>query len=373
MKNLFTKTAIVACLAGVPLSLLAGNKDRTGQAGASELLINPWAQSTGLFGMNTSYVKGLEAMKSNIAGLSLTDNFEAGLSYSMFLRGSNVSIINGGIAFKAGNVGAFGFNIMSMNFGDITITDVNNPEGGIGTYKPQFLNISLGFAKEFSNNVHAGVGATFVSEQVANVRANGFAFEAGVQYITGKRDNFHIGVTLRNVGTSMRFTGGGFSFPIEMPGSETGQSMTSQMPTEKFEMPTYLNFGASYDFYLDENRLASEDAKPKHRATGMINFTSNSFNNDYLGGGIEYAFKEQFMVRAAYRHENGIGNMETSNTFYTGFSTGVTVQQKLGKTGPLVAFDYSYRPTRRPDNGVHVFSLRMMVPSRNKQAADIND
>ena len=53
-------------------SAFAGNKDRTGQAGAGELLLNPWARSSGLFGLNAANVSGLEAMKCNIAGLSKT-------------------------------------------------------------------------------------------------------------------------------------------------------------------------------------------------------------------------------------------------------------------------------------------------------------
>jgi hypothetical protein len=34
----------------------AGNKDRAGEAGASELLINPWARSSGWGGANTASV-----------------------------------------------------------------------------------------------------------------------------------------------------------------------------------------------------------------------------------------------------------------------------------------------------------------------------
>ena len=48
----------------------AGNPDRKGQAGASELLINPWARSSGFGNANASSVKGLEASYLNIAGTS---------------------------------------------------------------------------------------------------------------------------------------------------------------------------------------------------------------------------------------------------------------------------------------------------------------
>lgn len=53
-------------------SLLAGNKDRSGQAGASELLINPWARSTGWGNAGMSSIKGLEAIWSNVGGLAFT-------------------------------------------------------------------------------------------------------------------------------------------------------------------------------------------------------------------------------------------------------------------------------------------------------------
>lgn len=365
MKNFFTTSALTLCALALSVPSFAGNKDRSGQAGATELTLNPWGRGNGLFNLNTAGVVGLESMKLNIAGLARTENTEVGLAYTNFLSGSKVSISNGGIAQKVGNFGVLGFNIMSMGFGDITVTDYNNPEGGIGSYKPQFINMTLGFAKSFNEHIFAGISGTFVSEQIANVKANGAAFDAGVQYVTGKRDNFHFGVTLRNVGTNMRYTGGGFSLNGAAPENPT-QSMSIQIPTEKFEMPTNLNFGASYDFYLDANKLPSEDAKPKHRATVMANFTSNSFNNDYIGGGIEYSFKDMLMLRGAYRYEKNISDAEQSTTLYTGFAAGATIQTSIGKGGPLLALDYAYKPTRNPNNGIHTFSIRLSTRGKGK-------
>ena len=48
----------------------AGNEDRSGQAGAPELLINPWAASSGWGNAGMSFVKGVEAMYGNVAGIS---------------------------------------------------------------------------------------------------------------------------------------------------------------------------------------------------------------------------------------------------------------------------------------------------------------
>src|SRR5690606_38550600 len=100
--------------------------------------------------------------------------------------------------------------------------------------------------------ISAGAGVTFISEQIPDAKATGSVFEAGIQYVTGSRDNFHFGITLRNIGTSMRFSGSGFSINSTAPEDET-YTINRQIPSEQFEMPTYLNIGIAYDFYLDEN------------------------------------------------------------------------------------------------------------------------
>jgi len=202
-----------------------------------------------------------------------------------------------------------------------------------------------------------------VQEQINNIHATGACFEAGIQYITGKRDNFHFGITLRNVGTNMRFSGDGFSGSFDNTNNTNASyTINRYTPAEKFEMPTYLNFGVSYDFYFDEGRMSGDSgAVPKHKLTVMGNFTSNSFNNDYLGGGLEYSFHNMFMIRGAYRYEKNIGDAALATTFYTGYSFGGTVKVPVSSKGQKMAIDYSYRPTQRPANGVHTVSLRFML------------
>ena len=55
---------------------IAGNPDRQGEAGAYELLMNPWARSAGLHTMNTSCIQGVESLRLNVAGLSRINQFE---------------------------------------------------------------------------------------------------------------------------------------------------------------------------------------------------------------------------------------------------------------------------------------------------------
>ena len=73
MKNLYKSLIICAIIALVSAStsmVFAGNRDRSGQAGASHLLIDPWARTSGLAGAGVAEVRGLESVFSNVAGLT---------------------------------------------------------------------------------------------------------------------------------------------------------------------------------------------------------------------------------------------------------------------------------------------------------------
>ncbi|MBC7555247.1 MAG: PorV/PorQ family protein [Taibaiella sp.] len=367
MKQLSSRTFIALCALSVSFSSFAGNKDRVGQSGATEMIINPWARSTGMFGLNGSFVNGIEAMKTNIAGLAFDTATEIGVSHGVYLTNTGIDINNLALAQPIGNDAVLGLNIMSMSFGDITATDYNNPDG-YGTYHPQLLNIQLGYAKQFGTHINAGAAATYISEQINNVTAQGLAFEGGVQYITGKKDNFHLGVTLRNLGTNMRFSGTGLTVNGTQSQSTPNYSVSQNAPSEKFGLPTYLNLGVSYDIYLDEHHLASAESAPKHKLSVMANFTSNSYINDYLGAGAEYTFNNMFSLRAAYRYEKGITDVASTATMYVGLSGGATVQTRIGTNGPTLALDYSFRPTQRPANGVHMISLRFTRATAGKSS-----
>lgn len=108
----------------------AGNKDRSGQAGASELLINPWARSSGWGNANMAKVRGLEAMWGNVAGTAFTKKTQLIFSQTQWLKGTGTNIFAFGLTQRVGESGVIGLQVMSMSFGEIQITTGNNPDGG---------------------------------------------------------------------------------------------------------------------------------------------------------------------------------------------------------------------------------------------------
>ena len=342
---------VAALLSGamvLPLNqAMAGNKDRSGQAGASELLINPWARSSGWGGANVANVKGLEGLYSNVAGTAHTQHTEIIFSHTQWLKGSDIDINTFGLTQRIGETGVIGLGIMSMRFGDIPITTEELPEGGIGNFSPNYMNINISYSKAFSSSIYGGINIKIVSEVISDVSAQGIALDAGIQYITGPRDNVRFGITLRNVGPTMRYSGDGLSIRSLLPGQ--GSEFTLEQRSADFELPTQLAMGAAYDFQFGE----------LHRLTVAGSFISNSFSKDQFVVGLEYELQSYLMLRGGYTYEEGITNNTDRTTALTGPSAGFTVAVPLNKEkGSSLAIDYSYRATD-PFSGIHSIGARI--------------
>ena len=353
MKKLF-KTIVIASLTIIigftSTELFAGNKDRAGQAGANELLVNPWAASSGWGNAGMASVKGVDAMWSNVAGITFTNTLDLNFSYTNWLAGSETSVVAFGMLARLSESVVAGLSVMSMSFGEIQRTDTEHPEGGIGTYKPSLMNINLALAKSFSNSIHGGFVLKVISEQIADMKGTGVALDAGIQYVTGITDNIHFGIALKNIGPTMKFNGDGLSYSVLLDGMSS--NLTVVQRADEFELPTQLNIAAAYDFNFQQNS----------RLTLAFNFNSNAFSKDQYIGGIEGSYREILMVRAGYTYEEGVTkDIEDSDctNVNRGFSCGATVQAPLNDKGLKVCIDYSYRDTAHW-NGTHSVGARIL-------------
>jgi hypothetical protein len=356
--NKFTLFILVLALAGsAAVPLRAGNPDRQGEAGAAQLLLNPWAQSAGLHSMTTANVEGVEAMRINVAGLSRIERTEIRLGNTRYLEGTDIQFNAIGISQRVGESGAIGISLMAMDFGNIPVTTTDQPEGTGSTFSPSFFNLGFGYSHTFENKISVGVLFRGISESISDVSSFGFALDAGVQYVTGPEDNFKFGISLRNVGSRMKYGGEGLTVQGPAPASSTNYELTFNQRIADFELPSQLNIGLSYDFLFGGG---------SQRITPVANFTSNSFSQDQIGGGLEYSFREIFTLRGGYRHEFQTGGVQDFELpIYTGLAAGASIAVPLGKDRPdrkatRFIIDYAYRNTRVWD-GTHNIGLRIAI------------
>ena len=353
MKKLFRTIVIVSLtiiIGFTSTEVFAGNKDRAGQAGANELLVNPWAASSGWGNAGMASIKGVDAMWSNVAGITFTNTMDLNFSYTNWLAGSDTKVVSFGFLARVSESVVAGLSVMSMNFGEIEKTTGENPDAGIGTFKPSLMNINIAIAKSFSNSIHGGFVLKIISEQIADMVGTGVALDAGIQYVTGITDNIHFGIALKNIGPTMKFSGDGLT--MSLPIATMSSNITVVNRADEFELPTQLNIAAAYDFNFEQNS----------RLTLAINFNSNAFSKDQFIGGIEGSFRDILLLRAGYTFENGIFKdieEDDCSNVNKGLSLGATVQAPLNNKGLKVCIDYSYRNTAHW-NGTHSVGARIL-------------
>lgn len=344
---------LVFCTVLLPAAR-AGNPDRQGEAGAPELLMNPWARSAGLHTMTSSMVSGVEAMRLNVAGLSRISKTEVVFGHAIYLQGTDITMNALGLSQKIGENGALGISLMTLDFGDIQRTTAIQPEGTGSTFSPRFFNMGIAYSHIFENKVSVGALVRIVSEGVEDVTASAVALDAGVQYVTGEQDNFKFGISLRNIGGRMKFRGEGLTTELEIPAFDGNHLLSADQRPATFELQSVLNIGLSYDFYLPG----------KNRFTLVGNYTSNAFSEDQIGGGMEFSFRELVMLRGGYKLDFGKVSQNSTATepLYTGLAFGATLNVPTNKKekAPRFAIDYAFRSTKIY-SGTHNLSLRINI------------
>ncbi|MCX6352435.1 MAG: PorV/PorQ family protein [Bacteroidetes bacterium] len=331
MKNIYLAILLSAAFT----TAFAGNPDRIGQAGATQLLINPWAGSSGLNNANVAGISGTEAMSLNPSGIINHNATEFAFSNCSWLSPSlGIKVNTFGFTRVIGKDknDALGFTVGSMSFGDIPITTVQQPDNTIGTYNVSMFNLAIAYSHKFSDAIHAGVTVRSISEGLASVKTQGASLDAGIQYFAGKEDRMKFGISLRNVGPQMRYSGG-------------------------VELPSMLHIGGSYDFFLGGDSAAEVG----HVITLAGAFTSNAFDKDQGSFGLQYSFRRFLMLRAGYTYEDKIMDKTLGRKAYSGPSAGVSLDIPFTKDkARRFAIDYSFRAAA-PFSGTHTIGARLLL------------
>lgn len=344
-KYILHKPLIAMLALSIPIMATAGNPDRAGSAGASHLLINPWARSGGLANTNMASITGIEAAQMNVAGLAFLNKTELLFSNVQYLVGSDIQINSFGLGQKVGDDSVLGISVSSMSFGDIPITTVDLPEGGIGNFRPTMANIAVSYAKAFSDRIYGGITMRVISESIANARAQGIAFDAGIRYITGENDRLKFGISLKNVGPPMRYSGDGLT--LTATPDNGAFSLTTAARSERFELPSQVNIGVAYDIPINEDMLITANGQ----------FTSNSFTRDQFGFSAEFSWTNRVFVRAGYLIEEGLNDETMRMTALSGPGAGLTLQLPAGES-TILGVDYSYKTTM-PFGGIHSIGIHI--------------
>jgi opacity protein-like surface antigen len=324
---------IILSLIGLALiltSLEAGTSKRKGTAGAEELRIPVGSRGVALGGGVVAEVNGVDALFWNPAGASfMNKSAEAIFSHVTWIADIKVNYLSAIANF--GGVGVFGVSLKSLDFGEIPVTTVDEPDGTGERFSPTFLTAAVSYSRRMTDRIYVGANLKLISERILRESATGFAVDIGLQYRL--ESGLKFGAVMKNVGGNMKFDGPDLEWGVVIPGSEPGSPVRSlRVPLQEFELPAAFELGFAYSFKIGESAL-----------TLAGSFQNNNFTLDEYKGGLEYSFKNMLFLRVGYSYVNETDYVFNSPSFGVGFNI------PLG--GTLEAsVEYTYRKVKFFDN-----------------------
>ena len=311
----------------------APDQNRVGTAGAVELLVPLTARYVSLGNSTTSGLSdmnGLEALYANPAGLAANTGTTALFSRMEYVADIGVNYFGVGQRFGNNNLA---FAISAWDFGDIPKQTETAPEISDITFDVSFITAGLTYARQLTDRIAAGATLKMVNESIDDVSATGVVVDAGKTYVVGET-GLRLGVSLKNIGNEMKFSGTGLTRQVQLPGQPGNATNNAvNIEAEGLEFPTLLNFGAAYSRPLGAGAVV----------TVLGNFRSNSFDQDQCSGGVELGFQNLIYVRGGFEI-----TQDQDLTFYKGYSFGAGLNVDL--SGTRLTIDYAMVPTDFFDN-----------------------
>ena len=297
--------------------------ERAGTAGASFLLVPTTARTTSLGNGLTGGVRslsGVEALQSNPAALMGNSGTEALFSYNNYVADVGVNYFGVAQSFGTSNIA---LTVTSWDFGQLFETSAEFSDTSELTFDASAVVVGASYARAFTDRISAGVTVKAVNETIDNINGSAVAFDAGMTYTVGE-SGLQFGVSLRNFGTKMSYSGNGLSQSVQF--DPNGGTFPVALEADSYELPSLLNFGATY----------SREFAGDVTASVLGNFRSNAYDQAEFAGGLELGYADLVYARG------GVNVLpEQDRNEFALWSVGAGVNVPVSNSS--LSVDYAYR------------------------------
>jgi hypothetical protein len=333
--------ACAAAFLGLTAQDVAAQDDRAGTQAMEELLVPITPRTVALGSAITGGLgdlSGVEAVQSNPAALLSSTGTGAMFSRTQYVE--DIGINYAGVSQRFG-ANSIAITLLSWDYGDIERTTEDNPDNPAGsalTYNASAFALGATLGRQFTDRIGAGFTLKTLGRQIDNVGSNGIAFDAGITYVV-EESGLRFGVALKNLGGQMGFSGTGLNRQVPISGPGGSQPVAGEIRDLEAQLPSTLNFGASYTRQFEGNLSVS----------ALGNFQSLSYDLDQFSGGLEVGYNNLVYARGGVNVSS-----DPSQDMWQSWNLGGGLNLDLGSTKLRV--DYAYRPTN-VFGSVNVFSV----------------
>jgi len=290
---------------------------KVAQAGLQFLKIDMSARSVGMGSAFTMMGSDANSMFHNPSGIAYFDS-----KYDFFLTNTtwiaDISYIGGGLLINFGDVGTFGLNFMTADYGEIigtriTSTDAGFEEtGNIGGDVGAYM-VGLVYAKKLSEKFAMGGQLKYIVQTLGKSQltlggdlvdneVSGLAFEFGTTFYPGLVESFRFGISIKNFSQEFKYQ------------------------QERFELPLTFVIGFAVDAF---DIIGNNDQKTHSLMIAMDAIHPRDYT-ERIHLGAEYWFMDMIALRSGYKF----------NYDEEGYSVGAGAKLSVG--GLDIKLDYAY-------------------------------
>ncbi|MCX6262957.1 MAG: type IX secretion system outer membrane channel protein PorV [Bacteroidetes bacterium] len=290
------------------------------------LRISPDARAGGMGDMSIATTPDANAAFWNLAKIPFAKNKDAvAVNYTPWLKDlglSDVYLASLAAYHKLSDESAISTSLRFFSLGNIQLTDFSG--NVLNNIKPSEFSVDFGYSRILNNKLSLGVAIRYINSRlVIGDVGTGVVYKAGTS-VAGDVSLFYHGVDE---------SGAGLNWGLSLSNLGAKIGYTNDARNKDF-IPANLGVGATYNFVMDENNrlmlgldinkllvpvvppatgvYATDSASlANYRSTSVLSSWFKSFNDgtNQLNSlqaslGAEYAYNEQFFVRAGYFYED---------------------------------------------------------------------
>ena len=243
----------------------------------------------------TALTEGSGSIFWNPAGVPDADHHDLYAAYNQWPAGIHVGALS--YAYKHNSWGTFAVNAKYVNFGELEITTVENPNGTGAMLQMSNYAIGLSYGRYLTDRVTMGLTAKLVNEKYGLNGYKTLAFDIGIIYRAPFR-NLKIGMSIMNFSNKVQYSG----TYIDYSNSKSYLTNT-EFPFDYWSLPMTFRFGAVIDVY----------SSGPNKLIAALDMVHPNDNIEQYNIGVEYAYDAKVFFRLGYKLTADEG----------GFSTGI--------------------------------------------------
>lgn len=276
---------LVLAIAGLTIG-----QTKVGSTAAPFLNIGVGARAVSMGGAFSATASDVTALYWNPAGVA--NSLQSGAMFSNSQWFADIKMNWAGAALQLGGMGTIGLSVTQLDYGDMEVTTLQEPEGTGEMFNAQDLSLGLTYAMRLTEQFSIGGSVKYVSQSIWNSSVSGFAVDLGVLFISDI-NGLRIGAAITNFGTDMQIDGKDLLVLHDVDEENFGNNdqILASLQTNEYPLPLTFKVGLAMDL-ID---LAD------HRFTVAADAYHPSDNAEYLSVGGEYMFMNLLALRGGYK------------------------------------------------------------------------